>query len=307
MVPDQQAHESVLPVAVLHYLDPRPSETYLDVTAGYGGHADSVLKRTLNAPATLVDRDKTAVDHLKKRFRNSLVKIVCQDFLTASQALEQGNEQFDLILADLGVSSPHLNTASRGFSLTQSGPLDMRMDQNQTLTAETIVNEYSEADLNDLFNRYGEEPHARKIAKTIVQNRPFKQTTELADLVAKVVHRKNRKIHPATRVFQALRIAVNNELEQLEKALPVWIRLLKPGGRLVIISFHSLEDRIVKQALKEVSGKRYDATMQLLTKTPISATAKEIAINPRARSAKLRAAVKIKIYPPKILKKFRRA
>lgn len=294
MVPDQQAHVPVLPVAVLQYLDPRPGETYLDLTAGYGGHADSVLQRTLGAPATLVDRDKTAVDHLKKRFHDRSVKIVCQDFLSASQALEKANQQFDLILADLGVSSPHLNTASRGFSLTHNGPLDMRMDQSQTLTAETIVNEYSEAELCDLFKKYGEEPFARKIASAIVQNRPLKQTTELADLIAKVVHRKNRKIHPATRVFQALRIAVNNELEQLEKALPIWLGLLNPGGRLVVISFHSLEDRIVKRALKEVSGKRYDATMQLLTKTPVSASPEEIAINPRARSAKLRAAVKNK-------------
>lgn len=294
MVPDQQAHVSVLPVAVLQYLDPHPGETYLDLTAGYGGHADSVLQRTLNAPATLVDRDKTAVDHLKKRFHDRPIKIVCQDFLTASQALEKANQQFDLIFADLGVSSPHLNTASRGFSLTHSGPLDMRMDLGQTLTAETIINTYSEAELSDLFKRYGEEPFARKIAKAIAQNRPLKQTTDLAELIAKVVHRKNRKIHPATRVFQALRIAVNNELEQLEKALPIWIDLLKPGGRLVIISFHSLEDRIVKQALKEVSSGHYDATMQLLTKIPVSAPPEETAINPRARSAKLRAAVKIK-------------
>lgn len=303
MVPGQKLHIPVLPVAVLQYLDPHPGETYLDLTAGYGGHADSVLYRTLNAPATLVDRDKTAVDHLKKRFRNGPVKIVCQDFLTASQALEKANQQFDLILADLGVSSPHLNTASRGFSLSHNGPLDMRMDIDQALTAETIINTYSEAELSDLFKRYGEEPFARRIAKTIVQNRPLKQTTDLAELIAKVVRRKNHKIHPATRVFQALRIAVNNELEQLEKALPIWFDLLKPGGRLAVISFHSLEDRIVKRALKEVSSGHYDATMQLLTKTPVSASPEETAINPRARSAKLRAAVKNKNLPAKILKK----
>jgi len=304
MVQVDMLHTPVLLDAVLQYLDPRPGETYLDLTAGYGGHARSVLSRTLGAPATLVDRDKTAIDHLKKQFQRKQVRIVYSDFLSASLALEKTNKQFDLILADLGVSSPHLNTASRGFSLTHNGPLDMRMDLNQTQTAEAIINTYSEDNLYGLFKKYGEEPFARSIAKAIVLNRPLKQTTELANLIAKVVRWKSHKIHPATRVFQALRIVVNDELEQLGKALPIWIQLLKPGGRLVIISFHSLEDRIVKHALKEVSDGRYDAILRPLIKTPIIASPKEIAINPRARSAKLRAAVKNKNLPVQNFEKF---
>ena len=169
----------------------------------------------------------------------------------------------------------------------------MRMDQEQSLTAETIVNTYSEADLAELIHRYGEEPKARQIARLIVGGRPFTTTTDLATTVAKAWPGHSR-IHPATRTFQALRIAVNNELELLEHSMPLWLRLLKPGGRIGIISFHSLEDRIVKRVLGEVSGDRYDADYRLLTKRPVTASPNELVFNPRARSAKLRAAVKIK-------------
>ena len=198
-----------------------------------------------------------------------------------------------MILADLGVSSPHLNTASRGFAINQDGPLDMRMDQRQELTADAIVNGSSEADLATILRNYGEEPHARRIARAIVAARPIHSTAMLADIVAKQWRGKS-KVHPATRTFQALRIAVNDELTLLQKALPLWIQLLKPGGRLAVISFQSLEDRLVKQAFAAVSGSRYDAELQLLTRRPIMADSNELVSNPRARSAKLRAAAKIK-------------
>src|SRR5581483_7181516 len=179
------------------------------------------------------------------------------------------------------------NEGSRGFAIKQSGPLDMRMDQRQGLSAETIVNSFSEAELADLLWRYGQEPKARAIARVIVQARPLKTTDELATVVARVWPGRSR-VHPATRTFQALRIAVNDELGQLQASLPLWLDLLSPGGRIAVISFHSLEDRLVKQAFKEVSAEAYDAEFKLLFKGPITADPKEVANNPRARSAKLR-------------------
>lgn len=288
-------HTPVLLEEVLHYLDPKSGESYLDLTAGYGGHAEVVLGRTLNAPAVLVDRDTNAVNYLKEKFKQENVTISHNDFLGASLDLKKLNQNFDLILADLGVSSPHLNIGSRGFSISSNGPLDMRMNQGQKLTADMIVNGYKESDLAKIILKYGEEPKAFKIARRIVQNRPLHTTHDLAAVVAGVVAGKS-KLHPATRTFQALRIAVNNELEQIERSLPVWIDLLKPGGRLVVISFHSLEDRLVKQLFSEIGEDTYDATIKVLTKKPVVANDNELVFNPRARSAKLRAAAKIKTY-----------
>jgi 16S rRNA (cytosine1402-N4)-methyltransferase len=287
-------HFPVLLEAVLTYLDPKEGDSYLDLTAGYGGHAGTVLERTLSPnKATLVDRDQNAIESLHQKFDSGLPQIIHEDFLGASKRLRSEGKQFDLILADLGVSSPHLDNASRGFSLKADGPLDMRMDQRQSLTAEEIVNSYSEDELADIFHMYGEEPKARKIARSIVEHRPIKTTHELAQLIAQAWPGYS-KVHPATRVFQALRIVVNSELEQIKQAIPIWIDLLAPGGRIAIISFHSLEDRLVKQGLAEVSGDRYDAVLQLLTKQPVTGSGDELVFNPRARSAKLRAAVKIK-------------
>ncbi len=303
---NQNHHVPVLLNEVLQYLDPSKGESYLDLTAGYGGHAEEVLKKTKTPKlATLVDRDAKSVQELRAKFGDQS-EIVQSDFLEASRQLLAAGKQFDNILADLGVSSPHLDNASRGFSLKAEGPLDMRMDQSQELTAADIVNKYSLDQLADILHRYGEEPKARKIAKTIISNRPVTTTTQLAQIVARIsyptkqVSRGPRwqgksKVHPATRTFQALRIAVNDELAMLEQALPVWLDLLKPGGRIAIISFHSLEDRIVKQALADRSGNRYDSELKLLTKSPITASDPELVSNPRARSAKLRAAAKIKI------------
>jgi 16S rRNA (cytosine1402-N4)-methyltransferase len=289
-------HEPVLLEQVLQYLDPKAGESYLDLTAGYGGHARAILERTgSRSPAVLVDRDSEAAKVLRQEFPEgtaSSVSVRQQDFLTAARELLADERQFDLILADLGVSSPHLNEGKRGFAINSDGPLDMRMDQSQELTAETILNTFSEADLGDILKRYGEEPKAGRIAQEIVQARPLRTTGQLAAIAAKAWPGYSR-VHPATRTFQALRIAVNDELGQLEQSLPLWFDLLAPGGRIAIISFHSLEDRLVKQALKEVAGDRYDAELRLLVKSPATATSSQIVFNPRARSAKLRAAVKI--------------
>lgn len=286
-------HKPVLLAEVLQYLSPEAGDSYLDVTAGYGGHAAAVLRLT-GAPekVILVDRDKRAVAELQQQFPKQ-TRTLWQDFLSASQQLVAEGAQFNLILADLGVSSPHLNEGNRGFAISEPGPLDMRMDERQALTAAVIVNSYSEVALIDILKRYGEEPKARQIAKLIIDNRPLLSTTELANVVRKAWPDHSR-VHPATRSFQAIRIAVNDELGLLEQSLPLWLDLLAPGGRVAVISFHSLEDRLVKQALANASGERYDAELHLLTKRPVTASPNELVHNLRARSAKLRAAAKIK-------------
>jgi 16S rRNA (cytosine1402-N4)-methyltransferase len=284
-------HVPVLVGPVLQHLDPKQGESYLDLTAGYGGHADAILERSkVPRLATLVDRDANAIAALA-RLEQQGVTLVHRDFLSASQSLLSEGKRFDIILADLGVSSPHLDNATRGFAFGQDGPLDMRMDQTQTLDAATIVNTYRVDDLERIIREYGEEPRARTIAHAIVEARPLNSTVELADTIRKVMP-KGSKIHPATRTFQGLRIAVNDELELLRASLPIWIELLNPGGRLGVISFHSLEDRIVKQAFAEAAGDRYDANLMSLTKRPVVADRQELVFNPRARSAKLRAVVK---------------
>ncbi len=287
-------HTPVLLMKTLQILDPQKGDKYLDLTAGYGGHAAAILKLTGNyKESVLIDRDTEAVKTLQDLFKDKGARIIQDDFLSASKSLQGEGLKFDVILADLGVSSPHLDKASRGFSFAQDGPLDMRMDQRQTLSADTIVNHYSEARLRDLIQKYGEDPKARQIARRIVMSRPVKTTHELATIVARAWPGHSR-VHPATRTFQALRIEVNNELELLRLSLPIWKSLLNPGGRMIVISFHSLEDRLVKQYFSEHSGNNYDAELKLIGKQPAIGDTQEIALNPRARSAKLRAAVKIK-------------
>ena len=287
-------HFPVLLEEVLHYLNPQEGESFLDLTAGYGGHSSAVLERTFSPKkASLVDRDQNAVAFLTQRFKGQSVNIIHKDYLAAAEELRVAGKQFDMILADLGVSSPHLDNASRGFSIRLDGPLDMRMDERQKLTAYELVNNYSEESLRNIIRKYGEEPRANKIARFIVENRPVRSTHELATIIARAWPGPRSRAHPATRTFQALRMAVNDELDLLEKALPIWIDLLAPGGRIVVISFHSLEDRIIKRMLNEMAGDRYDASLMLLTKQIVTGSAKEIVFNPRARSAKLRAAAKI--------------
>lgn len=287
----KQKHISVLARETLEYLDPKPGERYLDLTAGYGGHASLILDKIgETGEAVLVDRDAEAIKSLRNIFSGANnVRIVHEDFFSASRKLLEDNERFDVILADLGVSSEHFNNQERGFSFAYDGPLDMRMDQSQGLTAEEVVNTSSEDELAAIFSKYGELKNPRQIASLIVDNRPYKSTKELADDISLVVRRKKRT-HPATEVFQAIRIAVNSELEQVQNSLPIWIDLLNTKGRLGVISFHSLEDRLVKRAFQEHGGERYDARLQIVTKKPVISSDDEVVFNPRARSAKLRVA-----------------
>lgn len=286
-------HIPVLLSQSMTYLSPKIGDKYLDLTAGYGGHAGNILKKTKNpTQSVLVDRDINSIKILKEMFAPIGVRIIHKDFFNASKKLAAEGYRFDVILADLGLSSPHLNDASRGFAITAEGPLDMRMDQRQLKTAADIVNTYSVSELTDILLKYGEEPKARLIAQQIVRNRPIGMTTELANIVSSAWP-KHSKVHPATRTFQAIRIAVNDELGLLEKSLPVWIDLLSPGGRLAVISFHSLEDRLVKRIFAERSGDRYDSELRLITKHPVVADKEEVVFNPRARSGKLRVVAKI--------------
>lgn len=287
-------HTPVLLSAVLKFADPHEGESYLDLTAGYGGHARAVLEQT-GAPekAVLVDRDETAVATLRPLEVDG-VRLLHEDYLSASRRLMAEGARFDIILADIGVSSLHLDKAERGFSFSANGPLDMRMDVRDPLTAGTIVNTWSETEIEAILKRYGEEWGAKTIAAAIIAHRPIQDTATLADVVKRALPGKYSKTHPATKTFQALRIAVNDELGQLELALPLWLRLLHPGGRLLVISFHSLEDRLVKQAFTDVSGQGYDAEFRLLSKHPVTADDNEIVFNPRSRSAKLRGVVNIK-------------
>ncbi|MDO4741798.1 MAG: 16S rRNA (cytosine(1402)-N(4))-methyltransferase RsmH [Candidatus Saccharibacteria bacterium] len=289
----KKLHIPVLLTEVLATLRPSLGESYLDLTAGYGGHAESILGTTLNYNnSILVDRDKFAVSYLTEKFGDT-IQIINLNFYDAVLRLIECGKTFDLILADFGVSSPQLDDDKRGFSFRGDGPLDMRMDQSQPLTADEIVNSWSENDLATIFSRYGEEKfgRAKMLAHEIILNRPIKSTKALADIIiSKSGHSRN---HPATRIFQSIRIAVNNELEEIEKTLPLLPKLLKDGGRVGIITFHSLEDRLVKDFFKAASSFGEESELKILTKKPIVAEANELAINPRARSAKLRVAQRI--------------
>jgi 16S rRNA (cytosine1402-N4)-methyltransferase len=283
----QKNHIPVLLDEVLDMFQPKKGDTYLDLTAGYGGHASKIIEITKSS-ATLVDRDENAILELRETFKNKNITIMHCDFYEASKKLVAEGKTYDLILADLGVSSPHLDIRARGFSIKQDGPLDMRMDQRQQLTAADVVNTYKEQDLIRILREYGEEPKAKRIARLIVENRPFETTQQLAQTVAKAWPGYSR-VHPATRTFQAIRIVVNDELAQLEKSLSLWLKLLKPNGRLSVISFHSLEDAVVKRFFRNHGGDRYDAELDILTNKPLSASEHELVFNPRARSARLRA------------------
>ena len=276
-------HLSVLPRELITGLDISTEGIYLDATAGGGGHSELILNTENNVKLVAIDRDETAIAAVKERLA---------EFYPQRLEFWQGNFAdyqpegllFDGIIADLGVSSPQLDVAERGFSFRNTAPLDMRMDRSSGITAAEIVNHWKEVSLADLIYKYGEERFSRRIAKAIVQKRPFKTTTELAEAIASTVPGKYRhgRIHPATRTFQALRIEVNQELKSLEKFIDRAPILLKPGGKIGIISFHSLEDRIVKHRF------RNSELLDVITKKPITAQRDEQRENPRSRSAKLR-------------------
>jgi len=288
-----QLHVPVLLDTVLDQLHPIQGESYLDLTAGYGGHASQVLSKTANyADSVLVDRDENAIKHLQS-FAQKGVTLIHTDFATAAKQLVEQGRKFDMILVDLGVSSPQLDRAERGFSFTHNGPLDMRMDSSQEVSAETLVNTLTEPELTRIITTYGEEKPklAQRIAKAIVVNRPFSTTGELAELIKQNYVGKWQKIHPATRTFQAIRIAVNQELQQIETLLPLLPQLLQKNGRVAIISFHSLEDRLVKQYFSEQKHAGYEAELEITTKKPLAGSDYDVH-NPRSRSSKLRVAVK---------------
>ena len=290
----EKLHIPVLLSEVLASLAPKSGESYLDLTAGYGGHAEKILDVTQNyKDSVLVDRDEYACEYLENKFNGRSITIINEDFYSAMLQLLESGKTFDIILADFGVSSPQLDIGKRGFSFTKEAPLDMRMDQRQKLTAGYIVNHWSERDLGDIFIKYGEIPSgsARMYARVIVHHRPIQTTVELAELIRTRIHGYS-KTHPATRVFQAIRIAVNDELGLIEKSLPLLPDLLNKNGRLGFITFHSLEDRLVKDFFRNETDHGEESRLEVETKKPITADPQELFINPRARSAKLRVATK---------------
>jgi 16S rRNA (cytosine1402-N4)-methyltransferase len=303
----KDGHVPVLLKEAIEFLAIKRGGTYIDATVGLGGHSYEIAKR-LGAPGHLIglDKDPAALEIAREKLavgRWSLVvgqdqppdwpKITLIHRSFAELANDQRPATIDGLLADIGVSSLQLNDPARGFSFQAEGPLDMRMNPHAELTAEQVVNQVDEVTLADLIYEFGEERRSRRIARAIVRSRPIRTTAKLADVVsaaARPMNQAERRIHPATRTFQALRIFVNDELKDLRALLNAAPQVLKPGGRLVIISFHSLEDRIVKDALRDgVKQGRYG----LLTKKPVTAGEEEIDRNPRSRSAKLRAAEKV--------------
>jgi len=293
-------HIPVLQKEVLEYLDPKPNENFIDATIGNAGHTLTILERNIPAGKVLgIDADPEIIKNTKYSIQNTVYKnrviLVCDNFANLKEIVKQ--EKFKSvqgILFDLGMSSWHLEESGRGFSFLKNESLDMRYNPRNPLTAARIVNYYSSQEIEKILKEYGEERFAKKIAQKIIEIRkikPIETTSQLAEIVKSATphwyHRK--KIHPATRTFQAIRIAVNDELNNLERALPQTLEILKPGGRLVVISFHSLEDRIIKNFLKE---KAKENILKILTKKPIKPSLGEIKINPRSRSAKLRAAQK---------------
>jgi 16S rRNA (cytosine1402-N4)-methyltransferase len=306
----ENGHVPVLLQETMGALQPSRAKSYIDATVGLGGHAQAILE--LSAPdgrVLALDADSHALERARvklARFGSRVVFAQAWHSDLAETAQRLGFAEVDGILLDLGVSSLQLDEAQRGFSFQQDGPLDMRMNPEADLTADDLVNGLAEVELSRIIYEYGEERHARRIARAISTQRPICSTRELASLIERLLGHGGR-IHPATRTFQALRIAVNHELESLEAALPQAIHLLAPGGHLVVIAFHSLEDRIVKQFMQQesrdcicppripkcVCGHR--ATLRRVTKKPIRPSEDEIRNNPRSRSARMRVAERLAV------------
>lgn len=282
-------HKSVLLQEVIDGLFVQSGKKYIDATLGAGGHTFAIAEK--GGLVLGIDQDSDAIAYVEEKLKdqNAKVKVVQGNFAQLEQiAKENGFEQVAGILFDLGVSSHQLDDAKRGFSFMQEAPLDMRMNTTTGVTAKDLVNGLTKGELMQLFTKYGEEPFAKRIAEKIVTERlktPILTTTELAHLVAMMYPRGNHKIHPATKVFQALRIAVNDELGSLEAALAQLLGLLEKNGRVAIISFHSLEDRIVKYTFRDWEEKGLG---KMITNKPIEATEAEKEENRRSRSSKLR-------------------
>ena len=289
-------HVPVLVAEAMEYLAVQPDGIYIDATLGAGGHAQEILKRLASGRLLGLDRDPQALEVASGRLTGFGEKLIMQhgnfaeiDALHAASGLGPA----DGVLADLGLSSLQLADAARGFSFNSPGPLDMRMDPGSDTTAADLVNRTRERDLADLIFKLGEERHSRRIARDIVKARPFRLTTELAQVVTRAIPSRAalHHLHPATRTFQALRLAVNQELENLEALLAKVLGVVKPGGRVVIESFQSLEDRMVKRAFM---GWQREGLAQILTHKVVRPSEAEVRANPRARSAKLRAAERSK-------------
>ncbi len=301
-------HRPVLATEAIELLAPRPGSLILDGTCGGGGHTEAILRT--GADVLALDQDPDALEFAGARLTNfgGRVTLHRANFRDIGRVLDQlGIAQIGGALLDLGVSSRQLENADRGFSLMRNGPLDMRMDPRQELTAAEVVNSYTEEELTNIFRELGEEPAARRIASQIVKLRketPFRETLTLAKAVEKIVGRHGRR-HPATQVFQALRMEVNDELGALEEGLLALITRLEPGSRIAVITFHSLEDRIVKNFFRDRSREWLDRpewpeprpnpdySLRLITSKPIEPDAVEQRANPRSRSAKLRVAERI--------------
>ncbi len=310
--PTQPGHVTVLLEEATAGLNLAPGDIAIDGTVGGGGHTERLLALTAPDGRVLgLDADPEAIARVQARFSQEIAYgrliLVQSDYAAMSRIVaEIGLGPAQGILLDIGVSSYQLDNPQRGFSLMQPGPLDMRFDPTRPISAAELVNTLDEDELADLIYRYGEERHSRRIARRLVQQRPITTTGELARIVEQAVGgRRGERIHPATRTFQALRIAVNQELAQLEAVLPQALSLLRPGGRLAVISFHSLEDRLVKQWMQTEArdfvhdrnhpfgGERRTPTLRIVTAKPITPSAAEIARNPRSRSAKLRIAERL--------------
>ena len=289
-----QIHFPVLSTEVVSFLKIDPKGIYCDGTVGLGGHAEKIIQK-LSTEGHLIgiDKDEDAISLCKKRLNSSrLTKISLfnDSFVNAKTLFEKiGVKKVNGFLLDLGMSSMQLDSPIRGFSFNSKSPLDMRFDVSQSLTANNIVNGFSFFNLANIIYNYGEERNSRRIAKSILSYRPIKNVEALASAINKVTHPRHRN-KTLSRVFQAIRIEVNNELKNLEQFLDLFIDLLKSGGRIVIISFHSLEDRLVKKKFKKLSDSNQ---LNVLSKKPIMASDLELKLNTRSRSAKLRAGEKI--------------
>lgn len=302
-------HQPVLYHEVIHALQPRSGGFYVDGTVGAGGHAAGILEASRPDGRLLgLDLDPEALRLARERLEPYQERVILQQgsYPDIKQHLNNLNQtKVDGFLLDLGLSSMQLDSPDRGFSFRFEGPLDMRFDPGQLVTAGDLVNKLPEKDLADLIYRYGEEKLSRKIARVIAANRPIESTTELAELIGKAIGRTGSRIHPATRTFQALRIAVNEELENLQTALNAGLEILNPGGRMVVIAFHSLEDRIVKNFFRRESRDcvcppglpicacDHQAQIREISRRPIRPDEQEMEENPRSRSARLRAAEKL--------------
>jgi 16S rRNA (cytosine1402-N4)-methyltransferase len=289
--PAPPRHVPVMLREVLEFLSPQPRQVIVDATIGAGGHASEIARR-IGSDGLLIglDRDPAMIERARPRVAGSKCEMIEANFAELREVLnELGIERVDAVLMDLGVASDQIEDSARGFSFSRSGPLDMRMNRRIGEPAAHLINRLKAENLADIFYRYGEERHSRRVARAIVEGRRRKEietTEQLADIVRRAMPRGKpwQRIDPATRVFQALRIVVNDELSSLEQALNSLPTCLKFGGRAVVISFHSLEDRLVKQAFRQRES------WQQLTKKPVVPSAEETEHNPRARSAKLRAA-----------------